>query len=264
MASLRDQRAGPLSGRSFSVHGFSIIPAPDAARFVFRTRGVAVDTAGRAFGVDLPRQALRTSATSARTAAWIGPDEWLLLGPESEKALIEQQLTEALTGIAHSLVDVSHRDPAIALSGARAAAALNTGCPLDLHPLQRGKNAGVARCAQHPKWPPPHRPHSGAINTRARRDCRPTSTECQRAVRLGPRPAAVAHGCPRAGSTALPQPHPGDRVGLRVPKCKREVGVLSSQLSSRKYGKSPTPKINLFKNFRYSALVQGEKFAAKG
>jgi len=135
MASLRDQRAGPLSGRSFSVHGFSIIPAPDAARFVFRTRGVAVDTAGRAFGVDLPRQALRTSATSARTAAWVGPDEWLLLGPESEKALIEQQLTEALTGIAHSLVDVSHRDPAIALSGARAAAALNTGCPLDLHPF---------------------------------------------------------------------------------------------------------------------------------
>jgi sarcosine oxidase subunit gamma len=135
MPSLGDLRAGPLSGRSFSVDGFSIIPAPDAARFVFRTRGVAVDTAGRAFGVDLPRQALRTSATSARTAAWIGPDEWLLLGPESEKALIEQQLTEALTGIAHSLVDVSHRDPAIALSGARAAAALNTGCPLDLHPF---------------------------------------------------------------------------------------------------------------------------------
>ena len=68
MASLGDQRAGPLSGRSFSVDGFSMVPAPDAARFVFRARGVAVDTAGRAFGVDLPRHAFRTSATSARTA----------------------------------------------------------------------------------------------------------------------------------------------------------------------------------------------------
>jgi sarcosine oxidase, subunit gamma len=134
MPSLGDQRAGPLSRRSFSVDGFSIIPAPDAARFVFRARSVAVDTAARAFGIDLPRRAFRTSAIGARTASWIGPDEWLLIGPESEKLLIEQQLTEALAGIAHSLVDVSHRDAALALSGAKAAAALNAGCPLDLHP----------------------------------------------------------------------------------------------------------------------------------
>jgi sarcosine oxidase, subunit gamma len=134
MASRGDQRAGPLFGRSFSVDGFSMVPAPDAARFVFRGNGVAVDTAGRAFGVDLPRQAYCTSAIGARTASWIGPDEWLVQGPESEQMLIDQQLTEALAGIAHSLVDVSHRDAALAMSGAKTAAALNAGCPLDLHP----------------------------------------------------------------------------------------------------------------------------------
>jgi sarcosine oxidase subunit gamma len=134
MPSLGDQRAGPLSGRSFSVDGYSMVPAPDAARFVLRARGVAVDTAGRAFGIDLPRQAFRTSATGARTASWLGPDEWLLKGPELENVLMEQQLTEALAGIAHSLVDVSHRDAVLALSGVKAAAALNAGCPLDLHP----------------------------------------------------------------------------------------------------------------------------------
>ncbi len=110
-----------------------MIPAADVARFVFRARSVAVATAGGAFGVDLPRQPFRTGATGVRTALWMGPDEWLLLGPQSEAMLIERQLTEALAGIAHSLVDVSHRDTALALSGVKAAAALNAGCPLDLH-----------------------------------------------------------------------------------------------------------------------------------
>jgi sarcosine oxidase, subunit gamma len=134
MASLVDQRSGPFSGRSFSVDGFGRVPAPDFARFVFRARGIAVDKAGRTFGVELPRQALRTNAADARIALWMGPDEWLLLAPESEEDLIERQLKEALVGIAHSLVDVSHRDAALTLSGANIAVALSAGCPLDLHP----------------------------------------------------------------------------------------------------------------------------------
>ena len=134
MVSLVDQRSVPFTSRSFSVDGFSMFPTPDLAQFVLRARGVAVDTAGRAFGVELPRQTLRTGAADARIALWMGPDEWLLLAPESEKDLIERQLAEALVGIAHSLVDVSHRHAALVLSGAKVAVALNAGCPLDLHP----------------------------------------------------------------------------------------------------------------------------------
>ena len=134
MPSLGNRRVGPLGGRTFSDDGFSMVPAPDAARLVFRARGVAVAAAGRAFGIDLPRHAFRTASTGARTALWIGPDEWLLLGPDSDALLIEGQLTQALAGLAHSVVDVSHRDVAIELSGANTAAALNAGCPLDLHP----------------------------------------------------------------------------------------------------------------------------------
>ena len=134
MPSLVDRRSGPFSGRSFSVNGFSMVPTSDFARFVFRARGIAVDKAGRAFGVEMPRQALRTNAADARVALWMGPDEWLLLAPESEEDLVERQLKEALVGIAHSLVDVSHRDAALILSGANSAVALSAGCPLDLHP----------------------------------------------------------------------------------------------------------------------------------
>jgi sarcosine oxidase subunit gamma len=134
MADLADYRVGPLSVSSLSVGGVSMALLPNEARFVFRARGAAVDTAGHAFGIELPRQAHRTGVIGARTALWMGPDEWLLLGPESEKTSIRRQITEALTGAAHSLVDVSHRDAALALSGSNAAAALNAGCPLDLHP----------------------------------------------------------------------------------------------------------------------------------
>jgi sarcosine oxidase, subunit gamma len=134
MAELGHCRMGAASGRSLSAIGFSMIPARDAARFTFRARGLVIDTASQAFGVDLPRRAFCTAATDARAALWMGPDEWLLIGPQSDKVLIEEQLTRALAGTAYSLVDVSHRDVAVELSGDRAAAVLNSGCPLDLHP----------------------------------------------------------------------------------------------------------------------------------
>jgi heterotetrameric sarcosine oxidase gamma subunit len=40
----------------------------------------------------------------------------------------------ARSALAHSLVDVSHRDAALTLSGAKIAVVLSAGCPLDLHP----------------------------------------------------------------------------------------------------------------------------------
>jgi sarcosine oxidase subunit gamma len=43
-------------------------------------------------------------------------------------------LQRALAGTPHSLVETSHAQTAFELSGARAAAALNIGCPLDLDP----------------------------------------------------------------------------------------------------------------------------------
>lgn len=90
----------------------------------------------------------------------------------------------------------------------------------------------------------PHRPPSAAINTRARRGSRPTSPKCRRASRLGPRPTETGLSCPRAGSTALPQQHAGDKGDVRVPRCKCGVSALSSpQLRSCKYDKPLTTRI---------------------
>lgn len=64
------------------------------------------------------------------TIARLGPDEWLVLGPEGRA--LEAHWSDALAGQAHSLVDISHRQVAIEVAGLRARDVLNGGCPLDL------------------------------------------------------------------------------------------------------------------------------------
>ncbi len=107
---------------------------PPASRFILRGKPAAVTAAGNAFGVGLPGLACRAAVAADRAALWLGPDEWLLLAPESEGAELGAALERAMAGEAHSLVDVSHRQVAIEVSGPNAEAILNAGCPLDLDP----------------------------------------------------------------------------------------------------------------------------------
>ena len=105
---------------------------PDTAKLVFRGRALEIDVAGRAFGVALPQVSCRFVAEDNRTAYWLGPDEWMLQAVGEDPAPLFGSLDAALAGRSCSLVDVSHRSDAFALSGPHAAYVLNHGCPLDL------------------------------------------------------------------------------------------------------------------------------------
>lgn len=70
------------------------------------------------------------------TALWLGPDEQLLVGPDAPGTQIVSRLTAALDGVPHSLVDVSHRQAAIELSGPGATRLLAMACPLDFDSAQ--------------------------------------------------------------------------------------------------------------------------------
>jgi sarcosine oxidase, subunit gamma len=74
----------------------------------------------------------RALTSGSWAALWLGPDEQLLVGPRAEGAAVAQRLEAELGTLAHSLVDVSHRQAAIGLRGPFAAAMVNSGCPLDL------------------------------------------------------------------------------------------------------------------------------------
>jgi sarcosine oxidase, subunit gamma len=79
-----------------------------------------------------------------RAALWLGPDEWLVLGPPHTGPEIVAKLETALDGLHRSVVDVSANRVAIELGGPGRFDLLSKGCPIDLHPL--AWTAGM--CAQ--------------------------------------------------------------------------------------------------------------------
>jgi sarcosine oxidase subunit gamma len=79
-----------------------------------------------------------------RAALWLGPDEWLILGPPGSQDDIVQEIDRALEGTHRSIVDASDNRVALELSGPRARELLTKGCSLDLD--ARSWSAGS--CAQ--------------------------------------------------------------------------------------------------------------------
>jgi sarcosine oxidase subunit gamma len=104
------------------------------ARFSLRVAPALLAQMPVVAGLSLDMAINRCSNAGARTAMRLGPDEWLLSGPESETAQIAGDVGAALGGRHHALFDVSHRQVALCVAGPGAAAMINAGCPLDLGP----------------------------------------------------------------------------------------------------------------------------------
>ena len=103
-----------------------------AARFVLRGDAAVMQTAGAIVGAMPSTVACRAVSGRDWSALWQGPDEQLLLGPVKWQAGFEAALETALRDLPHSLVDISHRQVGIELTGPHAATLLNAACPLDL------------------------------------------------------------------------------------------------------------------------------------
>ncbi len=103
-----------------------------AARFSLRVAGALSNPPAWCGGFDLsgPLNTCRTHGD--RIAARLGPDEWLLIGPESDGATFAAAAAADLADRVVSLVEVSHRNVALTVSGPGACAVLNAGIALDL------------------------------------------------------------------------------------------------------------------------------------
>lgn len=88
----------------------------------------------RATGLGLPLQANTANHGDGRQLLWLGPDEWLLKLPQGQGEAAEDALRQALAGQHFSVVQVGSGYTTLLIEGAGAAALINTGCPLDLHP----------------------------------------------------------------------------------------------------------------------------------
>lgn len=94
--------------------------------------------------VPLPLDANTAWDDGVRAALWLGPDEWLVLGPPGTAADLVAELGAALEGLHHSIVDVSANRVALVLGGPDRLEMLASGCTLDLNP--RSWREGM--CAQ--------------------------------------------------------------------------------------------------------------------
>ena len=132
-AALAPNPRSPLEGVALpSGRRFTLAEAPPAARFILRG-GEAVRVAcGMVFGAEPPSRLGPALEGDKRAALWLGPDEWLLIASEADVAAVADVLEQVLEGTAHSLVDVSHRQIGLIVSGPAAARVLNAGCRLDL------------------------------------------------------------------------------------------------------------------------------------
>jgi sarcosine oxidase subunit gamma len=98
----------------------------------------------RATGIDLPEQPNTVAIAGDLRALWLGPNEWLLVGPAGREAGLAPALAQALAGRHAGVTDVSEARTAILIGGTRARALLAKACPLDFHP----RVFGPGRCAQ--------------------------------------------------------------------------------------------------------------------
>ena len=119
--------------RNSAAQRVTLNEAAPACRLILRGAAAAVP-ASQAFGLALPEQPMTSATNEARAAFWLGPDEWLLIAPDSEVESVLQALEAALADVPHALVDVSHRQNALIVEGPAAASALNSAVPLDLDP----------------------------------------------------------------------------------------------------------------------------------
>ena len=103
-----------------------------AGRLILQGDAAARAAAAQVWGVPLSEQACRANCNDARASLWLGPDEHLLYQVNHQEALPVDALEAALAPHPHSLVDITHRQVALEVSGANAALILAGACPLDL------------------------------------------------------------------------------------------------------------------------------------
>ncbi|MCP3822437.1 sarcosine oxidase subunit gamma [Streptomyces sp. A3M-1-3] len=107
-------------------------------------KGPAADAVELALGIPLPIEANTCVRGGELAALWLGPDEWLIVGPAGTQHELEARLRAAMEGEEAAVVDVSAQRTTLLVAGPSARDLLAHGCSLDLHP----HSFGAGRCAQ--------------------------------------------------------------------------------------------------------------------
>ena len=136
------QRQSPLARRTplDSAAGLAMSERAFLAKITVRGK-VADDTVRDALGLSLPREPNTASSGPDHAILWLGPDEWLVVGPPDSEGALSSTLETALPDAA--VIDVTEGYTTIRLGGPLARDVLSMGTPLDLHPRQFAAGAAT-------------------------------------------------------------------------------------------------------------------------
>ncbi len=124
-------RMSPLDGRYASGPGVTLTPLAPRQRISLRADAQSLKAVEAKLGLALPTRPKMSASADGMSALWLGPDEWLVVA-DDDAAEVEP-LPARLAGVAGiSVVDVSHRNAAIAVVGPAAEAVIAAGCPQDI------------------------------------------------------------------------------------------------------------------------------------
>ncbi|MEH0467693.1 sarcosine oxidase subunit gamma [Streptomyces hayashii] len=107
-------------------------------------KGAAAAGVGLALGLQLPLEPNTVARAGEVRVLWLGPDEWLVVGPAGSRQDLERRIRDGVGDEPVAVTDVSAQRTTLLVSGPRARDLLAHGCALDLHPYA----FGAGRCAQ--------------------------------------------------------------------------------------------------------------------
>jgi sarcosine oxidase subunit gamma len=134
---LQDHAEALACGAVSGPRGVALREIPHLAQILLRgDPGDAAFAAGgrAALGFDLPVAANTVASAEGISALWLGPDEWLVVGPPDSEDDLAARLNGALRGRHVSVVDVTANRTVLELSGPSAREVLEKACSLDLRP----------------------------------------------------------------------------------------------------------------------------------
>ncbi|GAA1912148.1 sarcosine oxidase subunit gamma [Streptantibioticus ferralitis] len=120
------------------------LPYPAQINVRLDPKGPAADAVRLALGIALPVEPNTAVRGGGLAALWLGPDEWLVVGPAGTAGDLESRLRGAVGAYHAAVTDVSAQRSTLLVSGPRSRDLLSHGIALDLHP----RSFGAGRCAQ--------------------------------------------------------------------------------------------------------------------
>ena len=133
-----------LVPQAVSDAGVTLEERPHLAKV--NLRGDAQDdgfrsSVGEAIGAALPTDRNTVVRSGDTLALWLGPDEWLILGPVDAETALCDRIRSAVDGHHAAVVDVTDNSTVLQVIGPKAADVIAKACPIDLHPRSFEDNA---------------------------------------------------------------------------------------------------------------------------